>query len=128
MNADGIRTWFRIAAVYDIVLGAAFLFAFEPIFRLFHMTLPDRAAYIQNSAAWAIVFGVGFWRVSVRPQLNRDLVFVGVLMKFCFSAIVFWYWLRGELPWPWVPLGAADLVFGVVFLAALRALPRPAAS
>src|SRR5688572_4921980 len=48
--SSGWRTFFLLAALYDLILGAVFLFASEPILTAIGMTLPPHIAYIQLAA------------------------------------------------------------------------------
>ena len=77
------RTFFIVAAIYDLVLGAAFFFAYGPIWELLEIELPNNIAYKFAFASLSfyyfaigellhptfLVFGaldvlflIGFWR------------------------------------------------------------------
>ena len=127
MKREWISRLFVIAAIYDLVLGMAFLLAHHAIYRRFNISLPNHPAYVQFSAAMVAIFGLGFWFVAQDPERNRDLIKLGVLMKLAYSMIVLYYWFQTAVPVMWVPLAWTDLTFMVAFLAALRALP-PAVS
>ncbi len=127
MKREWIRPLFVVAAIYDIVLGLAFLLAYAPIMGAFGVTLPNHPAYIQYSATWVAVFGIGFLMVARHPARNRDLIVLGAIMKACYAGIVFWYTLRGQMPGMWMPMAIGDLVFLIAFVMALRVLPPPPA-
>ena len=125
MKASWVRPLFVVAALYDIVLGVAYYFAFKPVYRRFGVALPNHDAYVQLPAALIAVFGVGFWFVSRAPERNRDIITLGVLMKLAFSGVVLSYAFRNAIPAMWVPFAWIDLAFMLAFIAALNAT-RPA--
>jgi hypothetical protein len=127
MKASWVRPLFLFAGLYDMVLGVAFFLAFKPIYERFTIPLPNHDAYVQLPAALIAIFGIGFWFVSRAPERNRDLITLGVLMKFAFSGIVLSYALRDAIPPMWVPLAWIDVAFMVAFIAALQA-PAPGAA
>ena len=127
MNTSWIRPLFVFAAVYDLVLGAVFFFAFKPVYERFAIPLPNHDAYVQLPAALIAIFGLGFWFVAQAPERNRDLIKLGVLLKLAFSGIVLSYAFRDAIPQMWVPLAWVDAAFMLAFIAALRA-PRAGAA
>jgi hypothetical protein len=127
MRASWIRPLFLFAALYDLVLGVGFFFAFKPIYERFAIPLPNHDAYVQLPAALIAIFGVGFWFVSRAPDRNRDIITLGVLMKLAFSGIVLSYALRDAIPPMWVPLAWIDVAFMLAFIAAQQ-VPGPGAA
>ena len=123
MKTSWIRPLFVFAALYDLVLGTAFFFAFKPVYERFAIPLPNHDAYVQLPAALIAIFGLGFWFVAQAPERNRDLIKLGVLLKLAFSGIVLSYAFRDAIPSMWVPLAWVDAAFMVAFIAALMA-PR----
>jgi len=103
------RNLFRVAAVYDLVLGIAFVLFPTRIFAALGVAerLPEFRGYVTLLGAFVFVIGVGYYLVS-RSELRRnaDLVFVGALYKLVYCATAFHYWFSGELP---------HLVFGALF-------------
>lgn len=126
MIAGWIRPLFVVAALYDIVLGAAFAFAFRPIYGRFGIALPNHDAYVQLPGLLIAIFGIGFWIVSRDPARQRAIIGLGVLLKLAFTGVVLYHRLFGSIPGMWVPFAVVDLLFAIAFLAALRALPREA--
>lgn len=117
-----IRPLFLVSGVYDLALGAAFMLAYRPIFEALKIELPNHAAYMHFPAGVVLALGVGFLLVARAPARNRDLILVGVLFKLAFAGTVLWHLLLGSIPTLWVPLGALDVLFAVVFVAAWRAI------
>jgi hypothetical protein len=122
MIARWVRPLFVLAALYDIVLGLVFFFAFGPIYAHFVIPLPNHNAYVELPAALTAIFGLGFALVARDPQRNRDIIRLGILMKLAFSLIVLSYAIRGAIPGMWVPLAWIDLGFAIAFIAADRAV------
>ena len=131
MKREWIRPLFYVAALYDIVLGAAFVAVFKPVMTHFNVPLPNHDAYVQLPAAMIAIFGVGFWFVARAPERNRDIIKLGIMLKLAYAGIILAWYARGMMPVMWVPFAWADLAFMVLFVAALRALrtvPPPAAA
>ncbi len=124
MNLKTMKSLFIVAALYDIVLGVLFLFAFKQVYAYCQIALPNHDGYIQFAALLVTIFGVGFWFVAQNPQRNRDIIKMGILLKAAYSGTVLWYWAIGNIPFVWVPFAGFDLVFLGLFVAALRAVPR----
>ena len=110
------RTFFIVAAVYDLVLGAAFFLAYGPIWELLGLELPNNISYIHLTAAFVFVQGVGYWIVARNPTANRGIVQVGIAYKFAFAALSFYYLAIGELLHPtFLVFGILDVLFLIGF-------------
>ncbi len=126
MRTDWIRPFFIVAALYDILLGLPFLFAYPAIYARFGIALPNHPGYIQFGAAVVTIFGIGFWMVAQAPRRNRDLILLGILFKFAYAGTVLGHLAGGRIPALWVPFAFIDLAFALGFFVALVALPPPA--
>ena len=122
-----IRPYLLVLAIYDTVLGILFLIAYEAIYAAFGVTPPNHPAYVQFGAANVVIIGIGFWLAARAPERNRDILKLGFLTKIAYAGIVFGYLLRGMMPGMWVPFAWIDLVMAIGLVAALRAIPAPAA-
>lgn len=118
-----IKPLFQVAALYDFVLGVLFLFAFKQIYTFLNLTLPNHDGYVQFGALLVATFGIGFWFVAQAPERNRDIIKMGILLKLSYSGVALGHWFFGSIPWIWVPFAWLDLVFLLLFVAALRAIP-----
>jgi hypothetical protein len=119
-----VSTFFRgvfiAAAIFDGVLGLGFFFLYDPIFQQLRIPIPDNASYIQITAAFIFVQGVGYWLVYRNPLRNLDLVKLGVVYKAVYSALALYYLVIGELihaVFTWFAL--FDIVFLALFVAFL---------
>ncbi len=111
-----IALLFVVAALYDGLIGLAFLAAGPTLFDRANVTPPNHWGYVQFPAALLIVFSLMFLAVAVRPQRNRNLIPYGILLKVAYSSVVFYYWAVDQVPMMWKPFAVADVVFLVLFL------------
>lgn len=124
MTPRWIRSLFIVAALYDLVLGAAYLVLYPTLYARFGVALPNHPGYVQLNALFVVIMGIGFWMVANAPVRNRDLIALGMLFKAAYAGIVFFYWARGMMPAMWLIWAVCDTLFLLAFLLALRALPR----
>ena len=120
---SAIRSLFVVAALYDGILGLAFLFLPGAIFARFGVTPPNHLGYVQFPAALLIVFALMFLAIARDAEANRNLIPFGILLKVSYCAVVFAYWSTTGIPAMWKPFAVADLVFIVLFGASYRSLP-----
>ena len=121
-----IQALFFVAAAYDGVLGAVFLFASGPLFEWVAVTPPNRPGYVHFSAALLIVFAVMFTAVALHPVKNRCLIPYGILLKVSYCSVVIFHWVTAGVPNMWKPFCIADLVFMILFTWALAAIKKEA--
>jgi hypothetical protein len=124
-----ISLLFRVAAVYDGLLGLAFLFAGGAVFRWIDLTPPNHPGYLQFPAALLLVFSVMFLAIARDPAGNRNLIPYGILLKVSYCGVVLFHWLTTDLPWIWKPFCVLDFLFIVFFVQAwviLRKSPEEA--
>ena len=114
---------FVLAALYDGVLGLAFLVWPEAVFTLFGVTPPNHFGYVQFPAAILILFARMFWAIAQDAEGNRNLIPYGILLKVSYCGVVFAYWFSTGIPTMWKPFAIADLVFMALFGWAYLALP-----
>jgi len=113
------RSLFALAAIYDIVLGIAFIFFRHPIYGALGIgaKLPACGAYLTLLGVFVLVIGVAYALIA-RGDLRRnaDLILVGALYKAGYATVAFYYWASGHLPHVvfGAVFGVADLVFFVL--------------
>lgn len=110
-----VRVLFLAAALYDGVLGAAFLIFPGVTFEICKVAPPNHMGYVQFPAAVLIIFAVMFLAIAVRPAANRRLIPYGIMLKIAYCGIVGYYWFSSSLPYVWKPFAIADLVFIALF-------------
>ena len=128
MNRTTISVLFLVAALYDGLLGLAFLVGADWIFQFAQVTPPNHAGYVQFPGAILIIFGIMFAAIARRPGENRGLIPYGILLKVSYCGVAGYHWLVGGIPTLWKPLVVIDLVFLALFLMAYRSLGQREAS
>lgn len=123
-----VSTLFYVAALYDGILGVAFLVAAPALFEWVGVTPPNHFGYVHFPAALLIVFALMFVAIARNPVANRGLILYGILLKVSYCAVAFYHWAVGGIPFIWKPFAIVDLVFLVLFAWASVALSRPANS
>jgi hypothetical protein len=115
------RTFFLVAAIYDIVLGVAFFILYGPLFDALGIALPNNTSYIHLTAAFVFTQGLGYWFVYQDPPANLGIVKLGIVYKAIFSGLAFYYLAIGQLLHPvFLVFGVADLLFLIGFWLFLR--------
>jgi hypothetical protein len=115
------RSFFLVAALYDIVLGIGFFFGFGPIFAALGIALPNNTSYIHLTAAFVFVQGVGYWFVYQDPAANLGIVKLGIVYKAVFAGLGVYYLAIGQLLHPiFLVFAVADALFLVGFWLFLR--------
>jgi hypothetical protein len=111
----GIVGLFIVSAIYDGVLGIAFLFAGSCVYERFGVPPPNHPGYVHFPAALLIVFGIMFLAIARDPLRNRNLIPYGMLLKVAYCGVVLFHWLTAGIPGMWKPFCIADLVFLALF-------------
>jgi hypothetical protein len=117
-----IAPLFWIAALYDGVLGVAFLAAPERLFAHLEVAPPNHVAYVQFPAALLIIFALIFARIAGAPLAHRDQIIYGILLKLAYCTLAFYYWFTTDIPWIWKPFAVIDLAMGLLFVVAYALL------
>jgi hypothetical protein len=111
-----VRLLYAIAALYEGLLGLAFIVAAPQIFQLVAITPPNHYGYVHFAAGILVIFGLMFLQIARRPVENHGLVLYGVLLKVCYVATVGWHWYWGGVPAMWKWFAGADMLFALLFL------------
>ena len=119
-----IRILFTIAALYDGVLGIAFLFFGARVFERFGVVPPNHMGYVHFPATLLIVFAIMFLTIAASPNRHRNLIVYGIMLKICYCGVVTYHWMATGVPGMWKPFVAMDFVFAVLFVLAYTKLPR----
>jgi hypothetical protein len=124
-----IRSWIRpiwtFAALYDGILGAAFLLAPVQLFSWFGVALPNHMGYVRFPAILLILFAVMFLQIAADPVKRREWMPYGMGLKVAYSGTVFAYAVTEGIPFMWIPWAWADLAFLVLFFLSWRATAEP---
>jgi len=128
MKSQGwISPFFYISALYDGVLGLAFLFAAPSLFEWYGVTPPNHFGYVHFPGALLITFALLFLTVAIKPAANRNLIPFGILLKVSYCGVVLYHWASAGIPGMWKPFFWFDLVFLILFVVAYQQLKPKAA-
>ena len=111
-----ISVLFVVSAIYDGILGLAFLVCPSVLFGLFKVTPPNHPGYVQFPAVLLIAFAAMFVNIARDPVRHRKLIPYGVLLKVGYCGIVFGYWFTSGIPGMWKPFAVIDLVMGILYV------------
>ena len=117
-----IKPFYIVSALYDGVLGVAFLVAPVAIFNITGVTPPNHIGYVQFPAFVLIIFAYMFYNIAQNPVANKNLIIYEILLKFSYCSVVFPHWLTGQIPSIWVPFAVFDLLFMIAFIVSYKAL------
>lgn len=126
MKKPLIQIVYFIAALYDGLLGAAFLFSAEALFERFQVIPPNHFGYVHFPAALLIIFALMYAAIAVHPQANRKLIPYGMLLKVSYCGVVGYHWFTAGIPNMWKPFVFFDIVFLVLFSWAYLSLGKMA--
>jgi hypothetical protein len=116
-----LRALFIGAALYDGVLGVAFLVAAPSLFARFGIPPLEHYGYVHFAAALLVVFALMFLAIARDPRGNRNLIPFGALLKVSYCSVVAFHWLAGGIADVWKPFAFVDFGFLALFLWAYRA-------
>ena len=125
MNKTTVTVLFLAAAVYDGVLGLAFLLAGGAVFNWAQVPPPNHLGYVQFPAALLIVFAIMFLAIARRPRENRRLMPYGILLKVSYCGVAGYHWLTNGIPGMWKPFVVCDLAFIALFAVAYLSVSTP---
>jgi len=114
---------FGTAGAFNVVVGAAGLFAPAAAIALLGIVTPPSALFLQLSMWLVLVLGFGYCLTALHPERNRDLMLVGAVGKLLVLPLALAAWRRGEMGIPGVVASGGDLVFALLFFDVLRRLP-----
>jgi len=123
MKEGYYKQLFLVGALYDIILGFGFLLFYKTIYSVLGMNLPPNPAYLSMCAMLISIYGILLFMIYQNPRESRKMIIYSSLIKFGFVAVVLYYWLfvgAEYVDMPFRILGAIDLVFGLLFLQALK--------
>ena len=128
-DLDRWRWFLLVAAVYDIALGVAFFFFYEPIFKAIGMPLPPHVSYVHLSAVFVAIQGLSYLLAWLDPLANVGIVKVGVAYKAAYSALAAYYVATSQIPsmfFAW--FGLFDFAFLIGFVLFIRWAGRETAA
>lgn len=128
MKKKIITGLFVVSALYDGLLGTAFLLFSDALFNWFDVIPPNHPGYIQFPGALLIIFAIMFLSIAINPVKNRGLILYGILLKVAYCGVILFHWSTGGIPDMWKPFCIADLLFLIAFIWAWSALRNESTS
>ena len=107
---------FVIAALFDGVLGFAFLFAAPALFETLGLPPLANWGYLHFSAALLLVFALMFVAIARAPIANRNLIPYGMLLKVAFCSVALYHWATQGVEDVWKQIAFIDLAFLALFV------------
>ncbi|MFW9990475.1 MAG: hypothetical protein ACFFD4_00305 [Candidatus Odinarchaeota archaeon] len=111
---------FLIGAVWNVILGLAFIltsiFMLETGFDLFGVIVPSSLMFYHLFFGAVIIFGVGYYLVSVDLDKNHGVVIIGVIAKIWVFVITGYYFFIGDINILGVAPAVGDLIFAILFI------------
>lgn len=121
-----MRAWgvvlFGTAGLFNLAVAAALAFDRARFVRLVGLDpiTGSNVALAWLAASLIAAFGYAYLRVAQDPVRFRPYVHLGALGKLLVFGALVWAWREGHAPWKLPALGAADLVYALLFVAWLR--------
>ena len=117
------RTMFVCAALFNftavILLG---LFQ-ENILPLLGMQPITNEAFLHLFLGLVFIFGLGYYRVSMNIEANRDIVWLGFWGKALVVVLLVIHASQSNISWGLAAFGLGDLLFAVLFVRFLAKRP-----
>jgi len=123
-KSTAISVLFVVAALYDGLLGLAFLCGADAVFKWAQVTPPNHLGYVQFPAALLIVFAIMFLAIARKPRENRRLISYGMMLKVSYAGVVVYHWSASGIPNLWKPFAVFDMVFFALFALAYLSLDK----
>jgi hypothetical protein len=93
-----IRAVFLVAALYDGILGVAFLLAAPALCFSLGVPPPNHWGYIHFPALLLVAIAIAFLAIARDPVANRNLIPYGIMLKLSYSGTVLYHWFSGGVP------------------------------
>ena len=94
MSLKAVRGLFGFAAIYDGVLGLAFLIAPAAVLGWFDVPPPNHLGYLRFPACILLIFALMFARIAADPVGRRGEILYGILLKLSYAAVTIGYWVH----------------------------------
>lgn len=120
MNSHA-RVLFSIAAFFNFVVGAVFLFAMSQFGEIIGMRpVPSDPLLIHFGSVLVITFGWGYLQIAADPVTNRPIIKLGIIGKLAVVLAGFSDWFLGNTNAAFPLILIADFVFVFLFLNYLK--------
>jgi len=127
MKRGYYKTLYLTAALYDFILGVAFLFFYKQIFNITGMNIPENPAYLTFCAFLIALFGVLLFMIYLDLNNSKKLVIYAIMIKFAYVGTVLYYYLlvgKSFVDTPFLIFAVFDFIFAILFIESLRFIRR----
>ena len=125
MTRESASRLFFWAAVFNWVIALGLFFVPGPFLGLIQVTpAPEQTVWVQQFAGLVFFFGVGYYWLSRDFEKNIPLARLAIWGKWGVVVIALLNVWRGDISWQLMLPAAADGVFALLFLRAIRSLPQ----
>ena len=83
---------------------------------MFEIEVPPSLYFAHSFFVLVIIFGIGFYLVSVNIDKNHGIALIGVILKYMVVLIYISYLTIGEIGIAGLPILIGDFIFGCLFL------------
>ena len=118
---------YLVGALYDFILGLAFLFFYVAIFEMLGMNLPKNPAYLTFCAVMITLFGILQYMIFLKLDGSRRLVLYSIFVKFAYVGTVLYYYLLvgpAYVDAPFLIFAGFDIIFALLFIESLRFIKK----
>lgn len=129
MNVPFRRKMLLSAACFNWLVALALLMVPAPLFQLFRVSPgPTEPLFLDLFAVLVFIFGVGYYWASRDFTANAPIVRLGMLGKLAVFITGFVHTLLGNVSWQILLLVSVDLLYAILFSAALKAAKKGSVS
>ncbi|PKI16194.1 hypothetical protein [Colwellia sp. 12G3] len=117
------KVLFLIAAVFNVSIGATFLFAHQWLFSFIGFELTDKPQYnvmVEFTGLAITTFGVGYYLASKDLNKYQAIVWLGMMAKIGVFVLFSYHLFLNITILPLFLAGSCDLVFAGLFWFALK--------
>lgn len=120
-----MRNMFISAAWFNWMIAVALLTNVDAVFSLFNIhPLPGNQLFVHFFSVVVFAFGIAYYWISRDMTANSPLIKFGALAKMMLVGMGITDVLLGIVSWQILILLPVDLIYSILFIAALRNLPQ----
>ena len=110
---------FLVGAIWNIVLGVIYILTsllLEGSFEIAGLEEPPSLVFYHLFFGIVIIYGIGYYLVSINLDQNHGIVLMGILGKFWVFFLSGFYYLAGDFNLFGIVPSIGDLIFALLFI------------
>ena len=119
-----ISNLFRVAALYNWLVGIPLLVATAPMLAIIGLAAPEDLTWHRLAGLLVAFFGAIYWIISSSPSQHRPIIKLAVAGKVSVFLLFAQAWHAGFVTSMAFGIAVGDLLFGILFALALRELAK----